>query len=233
MRTGSDGESVPADLSGPADARVDGAAPRALGVPEGARYAEISPLAEGGMGRVALVLDRRLNRQVALKRPRATTAAARARLEQEAAITAQLEHPNVVAVHDAGEDAEGAYYTMRLVRGRSLEEALEGAPLAERLGTLRHFLAACEGVAFAHSVGILHRDLKPHNVMVGEFGETQVVDWGVARPIGAADATTWRAVLPDGPAETVAGEVVGTPAYMSPEQTRPGAALDRRADVWS
>jgi len=232
LRTDSDGDSLPADLSGPAEVGP-GATTRAFAVAEGERYATVATLAEGGMGRVALVLDRRLNRQVALKRPRASSPGSRARLEQEAAITAQLEHPNVVAVHDAGEDGDGAFYTMRLVRGRSLEEVLAGAPLAARLNTLRHFLATCDGVAFAHSVGILHRDLKPHNVMIGEFGETQVVDWGVARPIGAADTSSWRAVLPDGPAETVAGEVVGTPAYMSPEQARGGAPLDRRSDVWS
>lgn len=185
------------------------------------------------MGRVTLVFDRRLRRQVALKRPRAWNAASAARFEQEAAITAQLEHPNIVAVHDAGHDAEGGYYTMRLVRGRSLEEVLAGADLAERLTSLRAFLAACEAVGFAHSVGVVHRDLKPANVMIGEFGETQVVDWGVARPLGHDAASTWRDVLPDGAAETVAGEVVGTPAYMAPEQTRAQAAYDQRADVWS
>jgi hypothetical protein len=230
----SDLDSFPADLSGAAPAADRASATvDAFVIPEHARYDAIARLGEGGMGRVALVFDRRLRRQVALKRPRVLSPASTARLEQEASITAQLEHPNIVAVHDAGRDDEGAFYTMRLVRGRSLEEVLGDAPLERRLATLRHFLAACEAVGFAHSVGVVHRDLKPHNIMIGEFGETQVVDWGVARPVSSQDDATWRAVLPEGPAETVAGEIVGTPAYMAPEQTIAGHPVDQRADVWS
>ncbi|MEZ4267671.1 MAG: serine/threonine-protein kinase [Myxococcota bacterium] len=228
-------DSFPADLSGaaPAVERDAASTTDAFAPPDGARYDAVARLGEGGMGRVALVFDRLLRRQVALKRPRLASPAAAARLAQEASITAQLEHPNIVAVHDAGRDAEGAFYTMRLVRGRSLEDVLANAPLPQRLATLRPFLAACEAVAFAHSVGVVHRDLKPHNIMVGEFGETQVVDWGVARPVTSQDDASWRAVLPEGPAETIAGEVVGTPAYMAPEQTMVGRSIDQRADVWS
>lgn len=227
-------DSFPADLSDAAPAEIRDLAPvDAFPSPDGARYDPIARLGDGGMGRVALVFDRVLRRQVALKRPHILSAASAARLAQEASITAQLEHPNIIAIHDAGRDDEGAYYTMRLVRGRSLEAVLADAPLPRRLATLRPFLAACEAVAFAHSVGVVHRDLKPHNIMVGEFGETQVVDWGVARPVTRQDEASWRAVLQDGHTETVAGEVVGTPAYMAPEQTVPGRPVDQRADVWS
>ncbi len=206
---------------------------------ERARYEDVAPLGEGGMGRVRLVLDRRLRRQVALKEPRHSVDARR--LSQEAWITAQLDHPGIVSVYDAGQGADGRlYYTMRLVRGRSLEEALAASPgaagLPARLGYMRHFLAACEAVAFAHRAGIVHRDLKPSNIMIGEFGETVVVDWGVARPVEHDEAAWRREVLPRGQAaETLFGELVGTPAYMSPEQAVVGdeVRVDARSDVWS
>ncbi|MBL8788258.1 MAG: protein kinase, partial [Deltaproteobacteria bacterium] len=207
---------------------------------EGQRYRDLAALGEGGMGRVRLVKDERLGRHVALKIPR--TAADQRRLAQEAWVTAQLEHPGIVAVYDAGRDPSGGlYYTMRLVRGRSLEEVLaeHSAPtggLAARLGVMRHVLAAIEAVAFAHKAGIVHRDLKPQNVMVGEFGETLVVDWGLARPIASREVVWRDAVLPVGlTAETLAGEVVGTPAYMSPEQAHPEGAREvgPPSDVWS
>src|SRR5690606_11029435 len=111
------------------------------------------------------------------------------RLAREAWITAHLEHPGIVPVYDAGRAEDGRlFYTMRLVRGRSLEAALESAPdQADRLGLLRSFLAVCETIAYAHAQAVVHRDLKPANVMVGPFGEVQVVDWGLARGVEEAD----------------------------------------------
>ncbi|MCB9731256.1 MAG: protein kinase [Deltaproteobacteria bacterium] len=231
--------SAPLALSGGDAAVADpAAAEHPFDTADDARYEARGPLGEGGMGRVGLAHDRRLLRLVARKVPRRNASAA-ARLAQEAWITAQLDHPGIVSIYDAGRAPDGSlFYTMRLVRGRSLEEALAGAgDLAGRLGLLRHYLAACEAVAFAHRAGVVHRDLKPQNVMVGDYGETQVVDWGVARPVGDEEGAAggWRDdILPGGhAAETLAGDIVGTPGYMSPEQADPRRPVDRRADVWS
>ncbi len=169
----------------------------------------------GGMGRVYLARDRRLDRLVALKE--ASDGAAEAALAREARVTATLEHPGIVAVYDDGLTEDGRpYYTMRLVRGRPLSKIVAETPLlADRLRLLRPFLQACEAMAYAHDRGVLHRDLKPSNIVLGEHGETQVVDWGLAVPVD----------------EVAPGSPVGTPAYMSPEQAR-GERVDRRADVW-
>lgn len=177
----------------------------------------------GGMGRVSLVRDQRLLRDVAWKRGDWW-------LLREARILAQLEHPGIVPIHDMGFDEGGRpYFAMRVVKGRSLSELLRETPASERLQLLRPLLQAAEAVAFAHHRGVVHRDLKPANIMIGRFGESQVVDWGLAR------------VLDDGedpiPAEVacaVSGREagrIGTPGYMSPEQTR-GEAADRRSDVY-
>ena len=198
------------------------------------RYQRGGLLGRGGMGNVYSARDRRLNREVALKEVTVSSGASgQGRLAQEAWITAQLEHPNIVPVHDAGTDADGIpWYTMRLIRGRTLHEVLDGADRATRLGTLRHILAACEAVAYAHSRGIVHRDLKPENILVGSFGETQVADWGLARPLDGA-AEDWSDIVPSGHVSaTMIGAAVGTPAWMSPEQLR-GEAATRRSDVWS
>lgn len=188
-----------------------------IATPEYDRYEIQDRLGQGGMGTVFVALDRRLGREVALKQVSlvASSPEAQARLAREAEITAWLEHPNIVPVYDAGVEAEGVhFYTMRLVRGRSLAEAIEDArtDADERTlrALLRHYLAACQAVAFAHSRGVVHRDLTPSNIMVGAFGETQVVDWGLAARLG------------DGLS------VVGTPGYMSPDAT-----ATRQGDVWS
>mgnify|MGYP003709415405 CR=1 FL=1 len=123
----------------------------------------------------------------------------------------------VVPVYDVGEGRGGPWYTMRLVRGRTLAEVLRGRQtMAERLPLLRRFLVACEAVAYGHRRGVIHRDLKPANIMLGDEGETQVVDWGLARaaPGGDGGALASDARL------TAAGAVLGTPAYMSPEQAQ-------------
>ena len=203
-------------------------------IPDGTRYDRGGLLGAGGMGRVFTARDRRLNREVALKEVTVSAGrSGRSRLAQEAWITAQLEHPSIVPVHDAGTDADGTpWYTMRLIRGRTLHDVLDGADRATRLGTLRHILAACEAVAYAHSRGIVHRDLKPQNILVGGFGETQVADWGLARPL-EGEWDDWEDVVPAGhAAATMVGAAIGTPAWMSPEQIR-GEPATRRSDVWS
>lgn len=206
-------------------------APHPFSTAEPLRYEHRGLIAVGAMGRVDRVFDHRLLREVALKTPRTPTAAAR--LAQEAWITAQLDHPGIVAVHDAGTTTTGLpFYSMRLIRGRTLEEALAASD--GRLALLRHFLTACEAVAHAHGLGVVHRDLKPQNIMVGDLGETLVVDWGLARPAASAAGDAWtEGLLPPGlGTETVAGAVVGTPAYMSPEQSL-GLPPLPASDVWS
>jgi eukaryotic-like serine/threonine-protein kinase len=159
------------------------------------RYRGLGELTRGGVGRVLIAYDEHLDREVALKellpgegggmsaKPFSQAMPRVARFLREARITGQLEHPAIVPVHELGRREDGTpYYTMKLVRGRSLQEALnEAKDLAERLGLLPHLVDMCQAVAYAHSRGVLHRDLKPGNVMVGEFGETVIIDWGLAK----------------------------------------------------
>lgn len=136
------------------------------------RWEERGELGHGGMGTVTVFYDRWLAREVAVKVPISEEDARR--LLHEALVTARLDHPGVVPIHDAGVDAAGRpFFAMRLVRGRSLAEALTGADRHERMRLLRHVLAAAEAVSYAHTRGIVHRDLKPANIMIGAFGETQ------------------------------------------------------------
>ncbi len=206
----------------------------------GSRYRLVDKLGQGGMGGVFRVEDTALDRQVALKvisvsDPEGTWSA---RLSQEARIIAKLEHPGIVPVHDAGVLPGGRpYYTMKLVQGKRLDEHianLEG--LSDRL---RILLRICDAVAFAHAHGVLHRDLKPGNIMVGPFGEVLVMDWGLSKLLTATsgEAAPQNPPVQDSPQNstkdaTAHGTVLGTPGYMSPEQTR-GEPLDPRTDVYS
>jgi eukaryotic-like serine/threonine-protein kinase len=196
--------------------------------------------ASGGLGEVYVARDDKLNREVALKRIKAGAdrPASRSRFLLEAEVTGGLEHPGVVPVYGVGHDADGRpYYAMRFIRGDSLKDAIEqfhradGQPnrdpgeraLALRQ-LLRRFVDVCNAVAYAHSRGVLHRDLKPANVMLGPYGETLVVDWGLAKVVGRADGagTSVETVLQpssgSGEAPTRTGSALGTPTFMSPEQ---------------
>jgi WD40 repeat protein/serine/threonine protein kinase len=210
---------------------------------DGQRYRVLRPHARGGLGAVFVALDSELHREVALKelRPeRADDPDSRARFLLEAEITGRLEHPGVVPVYGLGCDAQGRpFYAMRLVKGESLKEAIERFHATEASGAgdprrwnlalrqlLNRFVAVCNVVAFAHSRGVIHRDLKPANILLGPYGETLVVDWGLAKvvgrgetaaPTGAAEATLQPA-SGSGSSETLPGTALGTPAYMSPEQ---------------
>jgi serine/threonine protein kinase len=181
------------------------------------KYELVRPLGRGGMGTVYLVTDTQLDRLVALKvvgTPGAPATSAE-RLAEEAKILARLEHPGIVPVHDVGALPDGrTFYAMKFVRGERLDAVLAG-PLTV-LGRLQIFERICEAVAFAHSQSVIHRDLKLENVMVGQFGEVLVLDWGVA---------AFRA-------RREPAAVVGTAGYMSPEQAR-GAPVDERSDVFA
>jgi eukaryotic-like serine/threonine-protein kinase len=205
----------------------------------GTKYELVEKLGQGGMGTVYRCRDRDLGRDVALKvlsLPPAD-AQARDRMLQEARIIARLEHPEIVPVHDVGTLPDGrVYYAMKLVRGRRLDEPTD-APLSERL---RMFEKVCQAVAFAHAHGVLHRDLKPQNIMVGAFGEVLVMDWGLAKEAGACSASKEPSPLTPGPCplpsepKTQAGAVLGTPGYMAPEQARGGGdRVDERTDVYA
>ena len=203
-------------------------------------------LGRGGMGRVLLATDRHIGREVAIKQllPATVEAGGPYRFEaeerfvREARICGQLEHPNIVPVYELGRRRDGRlYYTMKVIRGRTLESAIAGArTLAERLALLGHFSGLCQAIAFAHSQGVVHRDIKPENVMIGEFGETVVLDWGGAKVQGERESRIGAqlAELELNPRRTAAGTWVGTPLYMSPEQALGEVdEIDERSDVWS
>jgi tetratricopeptide (TPR) repeat protein len=203
--------------------------------PDRERYAVEAVLGQGGMGNILSAFDRQLHRKVALKELRVQKPELEARFRREALLTARLEHPNIVSMHEAGTWPSGEpFYTMRLVSGRPLDRVIAAAKtLVERLALLPHAIAVADALAYAHQEQIIHRDLKPHNVMVGEFGETVVIDWGLAKDLADAgeepeSASTEPALV----GATEAGEVMGTPAYMPPEQAE-GNPVDTRADVYA
>jgi eukaryotic-like serine/threonine-protein kinase len=213
------------------------------------RYELGELIAQGGMGAVYAARDKVLNRRVAVKvlRPELEHPEAAARFRTEARITGQLQHPGVPPVHDLGTLPDGGpFLAMKLIKGRTLSDLLKDRPTPQT--DLPRFVQAfeqiCQTVAFAHSRSVIHRDLKPSNVMVGAFGEVQVMDWGLAKVLdgSAPDAkldneptkieTHIEAGREPGSSDTHAGSVVGTPSYMPPEQAK-GLPVDRRTDVFS
>jgi len=187
------------------------------------KYSFVKELGRGGMGTVYLAEDTELDRLVAIKvlNTLEVTDDLRNRMVREAQIIARLEHPGIVPVHDVGTLPDGRiYYAMKFVRGSRLDEyAAQGVSLRDRL---RKFQAVCDAVAFAHAHGVIHRDLKPQNIMIGSFGEVLVLDWGVAK------------IKTQMNADEEEGTIIGTQSYMSPEQARGEIdQLDERADVYS
>ena len=195
-------------------------------------FAKGAVLAKGGMGRITRAMDLRLGREVAIKEVLAPSF--RARFEREALITARLQHPAIVPIYEAGTWPDGsAFYTMRLVWGTTLQKAIaERDTLEKRLALLPQVIAAVEALGYAHSRRVVHRDLKPGNILVGEFGETVVIDWGLAKEIDRADVMVSTSDVSLAADLTHAGSVMGTPCFMSPEQAA-GEALDERADVYA
>jgi eukaryotic-like serine/threonine-protein kinase len=200
------------------------------------KYTFIKELGRGGMGAVYLAEDRELNRLVAIKvlNTPEISEDMRNRMVREAQIIAGLEHPGIVPVHDVGTLPDGrVFYAMKFVRGSRLDEyAAVNDSIRDRL---RKFQAVCDAVAFAHANGVIHRDLKPQNIMIGSFGEVLVLDWGVAKILKkpSTDFTNQSVQSVDG-FNTNAGTIIGTRDYMSPEQARGEIdQLDERADVYS
>jgi serine/threonine protein kinase len=205
------------------------------------KYSGLKELARGGMGTVYEAHDSDLNRHVAIKviNLLESDEDLQRRMIREAQIIARLEHPGIVPVHDVGTLPDGrVFYAMKLVRGSRLDEYVaKENNLRDRL---RKFQAVCDAVAFAHAHGVIHRDLKPQNIMIGSFGEVLVLDWGVAKTLkSSSEADTLRfhidsTVDRDSPDETMNGTVLGTRYYMSPEQA--AGQIDRlneTSDVYS
>ena len=199
------------------------------------RYVLGPVIARGGMGTILAAFDRRLSRSVAVKRMDGSAPSLAERFRREIRVTASLQHPGIVPIYDAGVLDDGQpFYAMRHVPGASLEQAIAECDEGKRLGLLVPVLAAAEAVAYAHQRGIIHRDLKPSNILVGPFGETVVIDWGLAgieetshHDHGGHDP----AAAPD-PTTTCRGSVLGTPRFMAPEQAR-GEPATPESDVYA
>jgi serine/threonine protein kinase/tetratricopeptide (TPR) repeat protein len=244
--------------SGSTEADPDRTATYSVGIAtsDGQRFRVLRPHARGGLGAVFVALDTELHREVALKQileSHADDETSRARFLLEAEITGGLEHPGIVPVYGLGTYGDGRpYYAMRFIRGDSLKEAIDRLHAAAALKSdpgrrslelrklLHRFTDVCNAIEYAHSRGVLHRDLKPGNIIVGKHGETLVVDWGLAKATGRIDHGVdpgERVLVPSsasGSAETLPGSALGTPAYMSPEQAEGDLEhLSPRSDVYS
>jgi tetratricopeptide (TPR) repeat protein len=208
------------------------------------RFEMHAELARGGMGRVAVATDTTLRREVAIKELiELGDAGLTRRFEREALITARLQHPGIVGVYEfARRDNGVAAIIMRRVRGRPFGDAMRDATTREqRIELLAPFISACDAVAYAHQQGVIHRDLKPANVLLGDFGDTVVIDWGLAKDLHEPQASTdsmrdLSAAVEAASARhaslTAVGAVMGTPAYMAPEQAK-GEPADARSDVYA
>ncbi|MFT3843311.1 MAG: serine/threonine-protein kinase [Myxococcaceae bacterium] len=189
------------------------------------RYEATALLGEGGMGAVMSARDNDIGREVAVKRLRQEHPELLARFVEEVRTVGQLEHPNIVPIHDAGVDDQGAFFVMKRVEGESLDKIIEKLAAGDR-ETHRRFgferrveiiRKVAEALRYAHAKGVVHRDIKPGNIHVGPMGEVFLLDWGIAQRAGH---------------EEQAGQVIGTPLYMSPEQAA-GAPVDARSDLYS
>ncbi|HQB10957.1 MAG TPA: serine/threonine-protein kinase, partial [bacterium] len=219
------------------------------------KYRIEDEIGRGGIGRVLIAFDEKVGREIALKElikednPGSVTVAPLDKMKadeirflREAKVTGQLEHPGIVPVYEIGRKPDGNhYYTMRLVRGVTLSQAIyDAGTLQKRLRLLPHFRDICNAIAYSHSRGVIHRDIKPENIMIGEFGETVVLDWGLAKVKGEADQAEGELreelnlLKVDNIGKTLKGKAIGTPAYMSPEQANGEISeIDERSDIYS
>jgi|GEM_PF-2236197 len=213
----------------------DKSAPIPFPQPASSRYEIVEQIGAGGMGRVFRALDRVLDREVAIKELSNVSTAGAERFCREARIASRLQHPAIVAVYDAGRwSGHDPFYVMRLVEGQTLAERIaKSKDLDERLKLVSAVERAAEATAYAHSKQVIHRDIKPSNVVLGDYGEVFLVDWGIAKRVGEPDQTS-PDTGGDHPSSlaTATGAILGTPAYMSPEQAK-GDQVDTTADVYS
>jgi WD40 repeat protein len=238
----SDAGSVPSATaetrtSEPLEPGMQAGVPRALPPVRDGRYEILCEHGRGGIGCVYRAHDRELGRDVAIKKLISRGNVRDMRFFREAAITARLEHPGIVPIHEAGWWSDGTpFYAMKLIAGRPLRDLVaERSTVEHRLGLLHHVVAVADAIAYAHARKVIHRDLKPSNVIVGEFGETVVIDWGLAKDLTASEGDDDACGPSSAQADdslTSAGSVLGTPAYMAPEQRR-GEAVDQRVDVFA
>jgi predicted Ser/Thr protein kinase len=207
--------------------------------PHGMHRFEIGrEIGRGGMGRILEATDLQFGRRVALKASLRHTAAAKQRFVQEALVTANLQHPGIPPVYERGVDEAGHhFYAMRFIEGRTLKEALAGArDMDARLALVPVVVRTAQTLAYAHERGVVHRDIKPDNVLVGRHGESTVLDWGIAKVRGLPAVTGGGDLgAPiDGGGATRHGAVLGTPYYMAPEQAEGDVgAIDERTDVFA
>ncbi|MFC2173612.1 serine/threonine-protein kinase [Acidobacteriota bacterium] len=200
------------------------------------KYQVLKPLGQGGMGSVHLVCDRDLKRNVALKMIIGGNGTRQARFLEEAQVMGQLQHPNILPVHELGLAEENKlYYTMPEVRGQTLQTILDGLAAGDGETKKKYsltrliqiFIQVAQAMSYAHDKGVVHRDIKPSNIMVGEHGEVQVIDWGLSKVVVEKDLK-----IESGGPLTETGVVVGTPYYMAPEQAS-GEEVDARTDIYA
>ena len=199
------------------------------------RYRIGRRIGKGGMGEVMAARDEQVGRDVAIKRMRAANPSERslARFLREASVQGRLEHPAIVPVHEIGRDEDHLpFFVMKKVQGTALAALVSYRDESTRQRMLRAFVDVCLAVEFAHVRGIVHRDLKPDNIMLGDFGEVYILDWGVAKIVGEQEDFS---DVDSGSGEhgTKAGTAIGTPGYMSPEQVRGLVDIDGRADIYT
>jgi serine/threonine-protein kinase len=251
-----DGDLTRTHLVPPTEATTVRTAGTALDVtddrPAAPRFRRLRSHARGGLGEVFLAEDVELNRHVALKEiqpQHADSGHSRARFLLEAEVTGALEHPGVVPVYSLGRNPDGRpFYAMRFVRGDTLKQAIDkfhAGPAADFAGRefralLTRFVSVCNTVAYAHSRGVVHRDVKPANVLLGPFGETLLVDWGLAKLQASGGVRPRREDDPEpvkpssgSQVETLYGSVVGTPQFMAPEQAAGSPDVGPAADVYA
>jgi WD40 repeat protein len=201
------------------------------------RFDVLDELARGGLGRVFRARDPRTGRIIAIKEVLHPSPDIVARFAREALVTANLQHPSIVPVYEVGTwNGDEPFYAMKLVAGRTLDRVIAEATTTDaRVALVPHVIAIADALAYAHSEHVIHRDLKPSNVIVGSYGETVVIDWGLAKNLAVEETDgelEYSSTIPPDNQETVAGSVLGTPAYMPPEQAR-GNRLDEHADVYA
>ena len=205
----------------------------------GGRYRLARRIGKGGMGEVIGARDEQVGREVAIKRMRAAAPSERAiqRFLREASIQGRLEHPAIVPVHEIGRDSDGLpFFVMKKLTGTTLGKIVADPAARARFGLqriLRAFAEVCLAVELAHVRGIVHRDLKPDNILLGDFGEVYILDWGIAKVLGEDDGELGDLGGDSGELATVAGTTIGTPGYMAPEQASGLSDVDARADIYA